>query len=438
MINPSIFRPCAVIPMCLVAALSGCKRSVPPESPTASSYHENTHCRLDNGTYLLGNTHCPAISYSGFRTTTRTDENCPTVEDIKEDMKILAAMGVRLLRTYDVQHYPQAGRLLEAIRELKQADPAFEMYVMLGVWIQCKGAYTDHPDHSQGDEEWNKREIDAAVHYVTQYPDIVKILAVGNEAMVTWQAHFVPASVILHWVNGLKNARANGRLPEQTLITSSDNWAAWGGEESYHNDDLLALVRAVDFISLHTYAFHDTYYYPTFRWSVPNEEADLTVAERSAAAIQRALDHQIAQYQAVKTFMRKHGIEKDIHIGETGWASRDNSFYGDDGTCAADEYKAGLFYRAVREWTGKNNLTCFYFQAFDEPWKSGGTAGSEGHFGLFTVEGKAKYPIWPLVDEGVFDGLTRGGSPIVKTHNGDLSALLKTVKSPAFKKMPTP
>ena len=58
-------------------------------------------------------------------------------------------------------------------------------------------------------------------------------------------------------------------------------------------------------------------------------------------------------------------MEKEIHIGETGWASLDNSFYGDEGTRAADEYVAGLFHAAVRKWTREEGLTCFYFEAFD-------------------------------------------------------------------------
>ena len=34
-----------------------------------------------------------------------------------------------------------------------------------------------------------------------KYPDIVKIIAVGNEAMVTWQGHFVSSEIILKWVD---------------------------------------------------------------------------------------------------------------------------------------------------------------------------------------------------------------------------------------------
>ena len=161
------------------------------------------------------------------------------------------------------------------------------------------------------------------------------------------------------------------------------------------------------------------------------EEVDLPATEQVSKSIERALAEQKVQYQAVKDYLGSIGVEKEIHIAETGWASLDHSHYGDEGTRAASEYIAKVFYDAVMKWTRENNLTCFYFEAFNEPWKSKGTEGSEGHFGLFTVDGKAKCALWDLVDAGVFKGLSRGGNPITKTHGGDKAALLKKLKAPA-------
>ena len=36
-----------------------------------------------------------------------------------------------------ILHHPFAENTLKAIREIKQVDNNFEMYVMLGAWIQC-------------------------------------------------------------------------------------------------------------------------------------------------------------------------------------------------------------------------------------------------------------------------------------------------------------
>ena len=102
---------------------------------------------------------------------------------------------------------------------------------------------------------------------------------------------------------------------------------------------------------------------------------------------------------------------------------------------ATDEYKEALFYKHMRDWTAKEKMSCFYFEAFDENWKDlHNPQGSENHFGLFTIDGKAKYMLWNLVDKGVFKGLTRGGNPITKTYNGNKEALLFEVQMPPIKK----
>lgn len=85
----------------------------------------------------------------------------------------------------------------------------------------------------------------------------------------------------------------------------------------------------------------------------------------------------------------------------------------------------------MREWTDAKGISCFYFEAFNEPWKdAGNVSGSENHFGLFTVDGKAKYALWDLVDSGVFNGLTRNGNPITKTYEGNLENLMLDVLVP--------
>jgi exo-beta-1,3-glucanase (GH17 family) len=408
----------------LLTLLGGCSSEPGPDNASPSSEGRN----------LLGNDDIQAIAYSGHRLVPRSVENTPTLEETKEDLRILAAMGIKLLRTYNTTIFPHSERILQAIRELKREDPGFEMHVMLGAWIQCVGAYTENADHAVEDASFNQREIDAAIRLASEHPDIVRIVAVGNESMVTWQGHFVPAAAVLRWVKYLQEARDRGDLPTGTLITTSENWAALGGEQSYRNEDLAELVARMDFLSLHTYAFHDTYYNPALRWASAPEEVDLPVVDQVDRAIVRAIQLQKDQLQAVRDYLASLGLEKEIHIGETGWASLDNSFYGDDGTCAADEYIAGLFHAAVREWTREEGLTCFYFEAFDEPWKSDGTAGSEGHFGLITVDGQAKYAIWDLVDDGAFAGLSRGGRHIEKTHGGDEEALIEALRAPVHLK----
>jgi hypothetical protein len=54
-----------------------------------------------NAKDILGNPNYLAISYGGYRAKARAVQ--PTIEELKEDLKILSAMGVRVVRTYNVQ-----------------------------------------------------------------------------------------------------------------------------------------------------------------------------------------------------------------------------------------------------------------------------------------------------------------------------------------------
>lgn len=380
---------------------------------------------------ILGNPEYLAISYGGYREVTRDAQ--PTIEELKEDMKILAAMNVKLLRTYNV-HLAQASNLLEAIKQLKEEDSNFEMYLMLGAWIDCKNAFTElEPDHN-AESERNPIEIATAVELAKKYPEIVKIIAVGNEAMVRWAtSYYVQPSVILKWVNHLQDLKKQGELPENLWITSSDDFASWGGgDSSYQTKDLEELIKAVDYVSMHSYAMHNSYYNPKF-WVVPEEEKNLSEIEKIDAAMERALNFDKTNYQNVSNYVKSIDSTKTIHIGESGWTTFSDGHYGENGSRAGDEYKAGTYYNLLRTWTNKEKISCFYFEAFDEQWKDAkNPLGSENHFGLINLKGQAKYGIWNLVDNGTFDGLTRNGIAITKTYNGDKIALMKDVLVPPF------
>ena len=377
---------------------------------------------------ILGNPNFLAISYGGYRHVDHDIE--PTLDDLKEDMLLLSAMGIKIVRTYKV-HLPQASNLLKAITELKKEDPNFEMYVMLGAWIDCKNARTEKADHNV-ESEANTPQIAKAVTLANQYPDIVKIIAVGNEAMVKWaESYYVQPAVILKWVSYLQDLKKSGKLNKDLWITSSDNFASWGGGDAeYHVKDLEKLIKAVDYISMHTYPFLDSHYNPSF-WKVSDEDQNYTDKEKIDVAMLRAKEFAISQYQSVYNYVKSLGVDKPIHIGETGWSSISHNLFGPDGSKAADEYKEALYYNHVRDWSNKAGISCFYFEAFDEPWKDAkNPLGEENHFGLFTVDGQAKYALWDMVDKETFKGLTRAGQPITKTYGGNKEALMKDVLVP--------
>ncbi|MCP4978296.1 MAG: glycosyl hydrolase family 17, partial [Maribacter sp.] len=117
--------------------------------------------------------------------------------------------------------------------------------------------------------------------------------------------------------------------------------------------------------------------------------------------------------------------------GETGWATVSNGHYGPKGSKATDEYKEASYYKQMRAWTNEAGISCFYFEAFNEPWKDAhNKKGSENHFGLISVDGLAKFALWDAVDQRAFKGLTRNGNTITKTYNGDKEAMMKDVEVP--------
>lgn len=401
--------------LALLLSLGGC--TIPPKkSKTAAQ--------------LLGNPAYKAIAYGGYRQTTR--EQQPSVTEIKEDLRLLHAMGIRILRTYNLQ-FDFAPNVVQAIDDLRTEDEAFEMYVMLGAWINCENAWTATPNHAEEDAVNNAIEIQKAITLANSYPHIVKIIAVGNEAMVHWaSSYYVHPRVILKWVNHLQQLKIDGKLPPDLWITSSDDFASWGGgDQSYHIPALDALLRSVDYVSMHTYPFHNTHYNPDFWTQTQATLQGITKEEQIEAAMDRALTFAITQYNNVKQYMTDRGIDKPLHIGETGWASNDNGLYGEEGSQAADEYKQSLYYQRINQWAETNGVSCFYFEAFDEIWKdSANPKGSENHFGLFTVDGKAKYSLWEQTDQKRFNRQGRNQQPVTKTYQGELNTLMQSVSPP--------
>ena len=408
-----------------IVLLASCQSSQKEKKPMQNNRNLTAKEILNKPEFL-------AISYGGYRKKSREEQ--PTIQQLKEDLKILHAMDIRILRTYNVR-LPHAANILKAIDELKKTNPEFEMYMMLGAWIDCKNAWTEMPlNHNEGSEH-NAVEIERAVELANQYPDIVKIIAVGNEAMVKWaSAYFVQPHIILKWVNHLQGLKGEGKLDKNLWITSSDNFASWGGgEHEYHTPELEELIKTVDYLSIHTYPMHDTHYNPVF-WGVLPKEKELSNTKQLDKVMTRTLSYAVSQYDSVVSYMETLEVKKPVHIGETGWATASAGFYGENGSKASDEYKQALYYNKVREWTSKNKVKCFYFEAFDEPWKDGhNPKGSENFFGLFTVTGKAKYVLWDELDKGTFEGLMRGRNKMSKTYDGSLEDLLLDVQMPPVK-----
>jgi len=76
-------------------------------------------------------------------------------------------------------------------------------------------------------------------------------------------------------------------------------------------------------------------------------------------------------------------------ITEAGWATVATEFGN-----RADEANQKRYFDELYAWTTRENITTFFFEAFDEDWKGNNNDpnpnGAEKHWGLFTIDRKPK------------------------------------------------
>ena len=78
---------------------------------------------------------------------------------------------------------------------------------------------------------------------------------------------------------------------------------------------------------------------------------------------------------------------KRVAILEAGWASIANEF-GD----RANEINQKTYYDELKKWSKANNITVFFFEAFDEPWKGNDDTpnAAEKNWGIYFENRKPK------------------------------------------------
>lgn len=297
---------------------------------------------------LLAGTH-RAICYSGFRDGQHPDRGDgainPSDEQILEDLKILTE-HFTLIRLYDSQQNSEA-----VLRLIKTHQLDFK--VLLGAWLDaevnnpgCPWQKEPYPKSLLDENKRkNAREISRAVTLANQYPDIVHSVAVGNEALVSWNDHMVPVEKIITYVREVKQAI-------KQPVTVADNYDWWTNHGS-------KLARELDFVSVHIYP----------AW----EEKD----------IDEAMPYSIANMQAVRNALP----DSQLVITEAGWATVASEFGP-----RASEAKQKRYYQELFAWSKEMNITSFFFEAFDENWKGdpNNPLGAEKHWGLFYADRKPK------------------------------------------------
>jgi len=267
-----------------------------------------------------------ALCYSGYREGQRPDsDKFPSQAEILEDFKILEKHW-GLIRTYGSDQHSRD--VLEVIRREK-----IGLKVMLGAWLSAEPANMAN----------NAKQIEECIRLANEYNDVVVAVSVGNEALVTWSDHKVPEDKVIQYV---KQVKAAVRVP----VTVDDDFLFWRDHGS-------RLANVVDFVATHMYPL----------WGKQDIDSGLAVTVKLYNMVHASLPG------------------KPIVIGEAGWATYTVGEL--HAPRAGDEKKQKRYFEELTEWAQKNNVTVFFFEAFDEPWKGTGT---EGHWGLFSVDRKAK------------------------------------------------
>lgn len=287
-----------------------------------------------------------AICYGGFREGQEPGGIYPSDAEILEDMRILAR-NWNLIRFYNSDEHGEA--VLRVISENN-----IGLKVLLGVYIY----QTENLSESAiaANEAMNQHYISEGLRLAAAYPDIVAGINISNEALVSWS--FVPneLATVIRYVQQTSAGLAGAGL--EIPLTVADNYAFW------ESADGAALAAELNFIAVHGYAMWD--------------------GHGIAEALMFLNDH--------ITAVKANIPDKPIIVGETGWATyaEDAQIYGQIGD-EANEVNEEIYFKQISAWSEANNITTFFFEAFDEPWKSGGVEGAaEGHWGVFDENRKAK------------------------------------------------
>jgi exo-beta-1,3-glucanase (GH17 family) len=287
------------------------------------------------------------VAYSGFRAGQHPDRGHgainPTDNEILEDLTILVAHGFRLIRLYDSGENSRT--TLQLIRQ-----HALPIRVLLGMWLDAEVSNHDGcpwldvpiPEHELAANVLkNASELRRGIALAGEYADVVVAVNVGNEALVDWNDHMVPLDKVIAYVREVKAAI-------EQPVTVADNHVWWIKSGA-------PLAAEVDFVGVHTYPV----------WEEKSIDEGLAYTIENINGVRRAIPG------------------SRIAILEAGWATAASEF-----GARASEGNQKRYYREMLAWATASNLTVFFFEAFDEPWKGNpdDPLGAEKHWGLFNVD----------------------------------------------------
>ncbi|NVJ61462.1 MAG: glycosyl hydrolase family 17 [Gammaproteobacteria bacterium] len=261
------------------------------------------------------------IAYSPYRDGQSPDnKQLPSKKQILEDLTLLTSneqLSWHLIRLYAADLSSE--RVLEVIKENK-----LPIKVMQGAWLSGNQTL-----------EENEEQLAQVVSFANRFPNIIIAVNLGNEIFVEWSYHKFEKDEIPQYLKWVKSVQKRVAVP----VTLADDYNFWNKPWSK------SVADQVDFIVLHAYAMWNS----------------------------KLLKNSVAWTEKIFRGIQSQYPEKQIVLGESGWATSSLSSNGDERLIIAEasEKAQAKFFKGYRQWLTNNRIVSFYFQAFDENWKGG-------------------------------------------------------------------
>jgi exo-beta-1,3-glucanase (GH17 family) len=143
--------------------------------------------------------------------------------------------------------------------------------------------------------------------------------------------------------------QVRAKLGRAVPITTADTYDEWLAHP--------ALAQDVDFITVNIYPF----------WQGISIDSAIQALDQAYTQVEKAFPH------------------KSIVIGETGWPSAGPPH----GAAVPSAQNQARYLRAFISWAQSHQVQYFYFEAFDEAWKTN-EGGVGTHWGLYQQDGQVK------------------------------------------------
>lgn len=257
----------------------------------------------------------------------------PSVAQVSEDLQLMAD------KTHTIRTYASYEGTMPAIPPLAQK---YGLTMIQGAWIS-------------DDTIINEKEINALIKAANNYPDVVKRVIVGNEALMRGE---ITADKLIDYIHQVKQ-----KIKQP--VSYADVWSIYMKNPQ--------LIKEVDYITIHI---------------LPYWEDEPIHAQEAPEHIERI-------FKLVKKEMESLGVNKPILIGETGWPSMGRQ----RGWAVPTIVNEASVVRSLLDVAKRNGFDVNIVEALNQPWKSELEGVVGANWGLFSKDRKEVFPLTGKVYE---------------------------------------